>query len=49
MELQRRDETDLRVRSSLLAAAGDRPQLEELAARLRSPEPIPRHCVDPLR
>jgi hypothetical protein len=47
-ELQRRDETDLHVRSSLLAAAGDRPQLEELSARLRSPEPIPQHCVDPL-
>jgi hypothetical protein len=47
-ELQRRDDIDLRMRSGLLAAAGYRPQLEELAARLRSPEPISQHCVDPL-
>ena len=47
-ELQRRDAIDLQVRSSLLAAAGSRPQLEELSARLRSPEPIPQRCVDPL-
>jgi hypothetical protein len=33
-ELQRRDDIDLRMRSGLLAAAGYRPQLEELAARL---------------
>ena len=41
-DIQRRDDTDLRARSGLLAEAGARPQLEELAFRLRSPDPIPR-------
>lgn len=40
-ETQRRNEADLRKRSHLLADAGCRPELEELASRLRSPEPIP--------
>ena len=41
-DIQCRDDTDLRARSGLLAEAGFRPQLEELAFRLRSPDPIPR-------
>lgn len=40
-EAQRRDAADLRKRSHLLADAGCRPELEKLASRLRSPEPIP--------
>lgn len=38
-EVQRRDDTDVRARSGLLVEAGSRPHLEELASRLRSPEP----------
>jgi hypothetical protein len=41
-DIQCRDDKNLRARSGLLAEAGFRPQLEELAFRLRSPDPIPR-------
>lgn len=57
-ELQRRNSTDLRESSGLLAKAGYRPRLEELALYLRSPEPLPRsskmtpsetHPIKPIR
>ena len=47
-DIQRRDDTDLRARSDLLAEAGARPQLEELAFRLRPPDPRPRPRKRPI-